>query len=269
MGAFEIALKETFTTLQGKITTAVNPVAVSTVEETSGLCQLLRPPSLFCDPACDSGETCAPSNQCVAVATGISVGDVLIDGLGTEVRMEGPEFPFFYLFVGDLPHPPFAESDEIILRTLGVASIPPFALRAVGIATLTVAATSVALEQGQPIALSWQAPGDPSASEIGIELNIAQHGGTAGRIACEVPDTGSFTLPVTLTNALLASGFSGFPSIAITRHSSDSQEVGPGCVELVVQSQVTLPVEIDGLISCSNPDDCPDGQTCRADLSCG
>ncbi len=269
VGGFEITLKETFTTLQGKITSAVNPQAVSTVEETSGPCQLLRPPSLFCDPACASGETCAPSNQCVAVATGLSVGDVLIEGLGAEVQMEGPAFPFFYLFVGDLPHPPFAEAEEVILRTLGEANIPPFALRATGIAALVVTETSVPLVQGQPIALTWQAATDPSASDIGIELNIAQHGGTAGRIACEVPDTGSFELPVSLTNALLASGFSGFPSIAITRHSSDSQEVAPGCVELVVQSQVTLPVEIDGLISCSDPEDCPDGQNCRADLTCG
>ncbi|MEZ4471161.1 MAG: hypothetical protein R3F60_10250 [bacterium] len=64
---------------------------------------------------------------------------------------------------------------------------------------------------GEPFALRWQAAADGRAGRVHVDLNIANHGGTPARIECTVDDTGAFTVPQALTDALLALGASGFP----------------------------------------------------------
>ena len=72
-----------------------------------------------------------------------------------------------------------------------------------------------------------------------------------------------------LTDQLLALGASGFPRVVLVRETVDSLVTAVGCVEFRVQSAAVLDVEIPGLISCSFDEDCPEGQICRPDLTCG
>jgi len=269
VGQFEIALRDTFTAVQGKITDAVTPYLISEVVESMGTCTLMRPPTLFCSPSCGTGTTCDANGACVPVAAGASVGVVTVSGLKAPVEMTASAPVYFYTNTGTLDHPGFDEGDDIVLNASGEGAVQAFALGGVGVAPLSLSVSSVTLDTDLPLQLTWAAPGQADAGTMHINLNIAQHGGTPGWIECDVPDTGSFELPVALTNQLLASGFSGFPSVALTRRSADSVDTEVGCVDLLVESALTMEIEIPGLTSCSDDPDCQPPETCLDDLTCG
>ena len=269
VGSFEVTLDDGFTSVQGKVENHPTPLRIAETIETDGACALMGPPELFCDPACDSGLVCGLGGLCVPEPLGISVGTVTVAGLQDPVEMTASAPVFFYSHRGSLANPGFAESDEVVLTATGDAEIEAFALGGRGIAALATELETVELAEGQAVALTWTPPGDAEAGSIRLELNIAQHGGTPGWIECEVPDTGSFTIPLALTDALVGRGFSGFPSLTMERASEDSEELSVGCVQFLLRSQIALGVTIPGLTSCSDDMDCTDGETCQADLTCG
>ncbi len=269
VGSIEATLAEGFTSVQGKVVDAVAPSLVPEEVEVQGPCRLLRPPTLFCDPACAAGTTCDSTGTCVPAPDGVSIGTLTVTGLQAPVEMTASPPVYFYTNRAPLDHPGFLEGAAVIMTASGEATVEPFAVGATGIGALSSPATSVMLDKDVTVSLSWTAPASAAAAMIHIDLNIAQHGGTPGRIECEVPDTGQFDLPVSLTNRLLAAGFSGFPSLSLTRRAADHADTAVGCVQLVLQSAVTFEVEIPGLTSCSANDDCTDPETCQPDLTCG
>lgn len=269
VGAFEIALNDGFTSVQGTVADAVAPTQITEVVATEGDCVLVQPPALFCDPVCGSGTTCDASGSCVPAPQGVSVGTVTVDGLASAVEMTASPPVFFYTNTGTLEHPGFAEGADIVLTASGAGDIEPFALGVGGVAPLALPQSSVALDADQPVTVTWSAPGVAGAARISLELDIAQHGGTPAAIACDVADTGSFEIPVALTNQLLELGFSGFPSLAVVRESVDSTDTAVGCVELSATSAAVYDVDIPGLTSCSDDNDCTPPETCQPDLTCG
>ncbi len=272
VGGIVISLEEGFTSVQGKIESSVAPFTNREVVTTAGECSLLKPVTVFCDPSCIGTMTCGLSGVCVDAPVAISVGDVSVFGLSDPVEMSARAPVFFYTNTGTLANPAFAKDDPIHMQASGEVAGQGFGLDVSGIAPIELTETSVELADGQPIAVSWT-ESDEADTRVRIVLNIAQHGGTPGSIECDVPDDGMFTIPESLTSELLARGFSGFPSLSVTRHSTDSTVIPTGdstsgCVEFSAQSKVTVPVVIDGLTSCSVSDNCPDGQVCGPDLSC-
>ncbi|MEZ4266515.1 MAG: hypothetical protein R3F39_09060 [Myxococcota bacterium] len=265
-GGFVVALGEKSTSVQGGAASGVVPADVPAVTLDQGECRLLRPPTLFCDPACPSGQACTPSGACIAYPTKVDIGTVTISGLSAPVEMKAILPTRIYYFAGDLPHPGFAAGDPIGLSVVGPETV---SLAATGVPALVVETTALAIARDQPGALKWTAPADPSAARVRIELSIANHGGTPGRVECLTADDGSFEIPTAHINALLDLGYSGFPSVSLSRHTADSTQLATGCFDLVVESGRTLAVEIPGLTSCSNDDDCEAGQTCGVDLTCG
>ena len=117
--------------------------------------------------------------------------------------------------------------------------------------------------------LAATASGADGDAYVHIRLVVNAHGVTSGWIICEVPDTGSHTIPAPLVTSLIDLGLSGWPLVEIARRSDASTSIQSGCVELLVYSQISLPVEIPNLVSCSTDDDCPTGQACLEDLTCG
>ena len=269
VGSFAVIVNDEYTAVQGTVRNGVTPFLVAEVVSSDGLCQLLEPPSLFCDPACAPGTTCDSTGACIATPVAISVGAVTISGLNDPVEMDPGPPVYYYINSGTLTHPAFAEGDAIELAASGAGEVAPFALAGRGIAELVMPDTAVSIATDAPAQLSWTAPGPQGLATIHINLNIAQHGGTPGWIECEVADTGQFTIPVGLTNTLLSQSYSGFPAVALTRRSADSTTIAPGCVDFFVEATVTRAIEIPGLISCSGDDDCPDPLTCQGDLTCG
>lgn len=269
VGAFEIILAAAYTAVQGQVFDSVAPLNVSVVDRAEGECALLRPPSLFCQPSCEVGQTCGPDEECVPQPEPIDLGPVTVSGLTAAVEMEARAPVYFYTFRGDLPHPGFAEGDPIRLDGAGLDAIAPFSLRGAGVAPIVTAQDTVALDPGQPAEVSWDPPGVDGPAQMHVELNIANHGGTPARVVCTTADDGAFAVPATLVDRLLELGFSGFPSLTLTRRTVDRVDLAPGCVELRVTAATTLDVAIDGLVSCSTDDDCPPDQMCRLDLTCG
>lgn len=267
IGGFSVQLTDAFTGVQGQVTDAVDPAVVGLQQGASvGGCRLMRPPSLFCQPACPPEQACAGDDRCVARPEAQDVGTVVVEGLKAPVEMTARAPVFFYTFTGDLPHPGFDPGDAIVLRGGGAE---PFTLVGRGIPKLQVSGDTLALEAGTDAALEWTAPDDTTAIGVRIVLNIANHGGTPAWIECEAPDTGRFDIPAALIDTLLDLGFSGFPSVGLTRRTADSTDLAIGCVDFQVLSEVVLDVDIPGLVSCDADDQCPDGQVCRVDLTCG
>jgi len=103
---------------------------------------------------------------------------------------------------------------------------------------------------------------------VHVELNLNNHGSTSAWLTCDVPDTGSYALPAEVLEALYAIGVSGFPSLALSRRSADTATIALGCIDLTVLSEVSVSVEIDGIVSCTQDNQCPPGQSCGVDLAC-
>jgi hypothetical protein len=259
-----MTLKDAYTSVQGTVTDAVRPMDVPQVALSEGACVLLRPKSLFCDPICPGGQTCAEDGLCVPLPSNQDVGVVTIGGLTAAVELEARAPVYFYNHVGALPHPAFEHGQPIDL-----SSTTGLRMATAGVAPLEIALDALALEADQPASLLWTPASEHQAVGVEIELNIANHGGTPARVVCHSDDNGRFDVPAAMVNALLALGYSGYPSVAVTRAASNTAEVDGGCVEFRAQSTVVLMVEIEGLVSCSEHGDCPDGQRCQADLTCG
>ena len=268
VGGFGATLADAFTSVQGQVSDAVNPTAVLEVEASAGGCELLRPPDLFCEPTCTGGTTCAADGSCVALPANRDVGEVTVTGLAADVTMTSRSPVFFYTFTGDLPHPGFDANTEASLTTVG-GDFAPFTLQTRGVDALATDLMEVAIDTGTGATVTWSAGTPNDDVRVEIELNIANHGGTPGRIECLAEDTGEFTIPAELVDALLAGGYSGFPALRVTRQGATAVNAGPGCVDLRLKSEIVLPVAIPGLVSCSLEEDCPMGQTCLADLTCG
>jgi hypothetical protein len=124
------------------------------------------------------------------------------------------------------------------------------------------------LDRGQPFTVTWAPPLDASRSVVQVLLNISHHGGTSGKIDCEVPDTGSLTIPAELISGLVDVGVSGWPTVKLTRHTSGTTQTEWGMVSLAVDSAYERPIEITGIESCNLPTECDSG-VCREDRTCG
>jgi len=267
LGGVAVVLKEDYTSVQGTIADAVRPIDVPRVTLSDGACELLQPKTLFCDPGCGSGQTCGDDGQCVALPSNQSVGTMTISGLSAPVEMPSKPPLYFYLFAGDLPHPGFANGDLLTLTAEGDV-LADFAITTVGVTPLEATQASMTLVADTPAVLDWTAADGGAAVAVEIVLNIANHGGTPASVHCLAQDTGHFEIPVSMVNALLELGYSGFPSVSLTRVGSGTAELEEGCVEFRASSTRVLNVEIPGLTSCSDNGDCPDGQICQSDLTC-
>jgi hypothetical protein len=268
LGGFTIELFDDYTAVQGKVYDGVVPGDVPVVVDEDGDCRLVRAPIYTCTPGCAGTETCGPDGVCVPYPVAISVGDVTVTGLAAAVALSPRAPTNYYSFTGELPSPGFDAGADLELTASG-GDASGFALRGWGITALTTPLTAVTVERGAALAVTWTAPPAEGAAKVVLSLNVNGHGLVGQHIECVVADTGAFTIPEPLVTALIDEGLSGFPTLAITRTTADVATLEPGCVELRVQSSRTVEVVVPGLTSCSGDDDCPDGQTCQGDLTCG
>jgi hypothetical protein len=272
------AASEGYTSITGKVFDRPVPEEVIwEVDQQSGGCKLLKPRVPFCEKPC-TNAVCVEDDQCAPNAEAQSVGkvtisglrqkagtaDIGIDPLGESVNARVYSTPGEV----ELPYPAFAEGDEIKLQAAGSAAFPGFSTAAKGIAPLELTTTAFPLKMNSALTLAWKAATKPDLARIGVDLDISHHGGTKGMIECDVADTGSLEIPAALVTRLLALGVAGFPTIKVTRSSKGTAQTAKGGVDLQVLEEVEKAVQIDGLVSCSGPSDCPAGKTCQADLSC-
>jgi hypothetical protein len=246
------------------------------VLESDDFCTLYEPSIPFCDPACASGAACVTGNVCQTYPTAHSLGPATITGLeladGTREFSITPLRPNFNYLPGasiTLLNPPLAEGAAMQLTTAG-GDYEPITLVALGIAPLDFHGEGGPLlfAPDAALLLEWTTPQRPDQSEIWVEVDISHHGGIKGKINCTAPDTGSLEIQQSMVSGLIDLGVAGYPTITLMRRSVGFANVEPGRVALEIISDLTLPLDIPGLVSCAGPEDCDAGQTCGTDRTC-
>jgi hypothetical protein len=253
-----------FASVLGRLADAAEPESVTwELEDEQAGCQLLIPRVPFCDPACGGGAVCVADDVCAPFPSVQNVGTVRMSGLGpTELSMT---YVAGNYQSATLPYPPCAEGHVVRLNADG-GTHAALTLEARCIAPLTFSGP-VVVERGRGLDLRWSMPGEPELARIQVKLDISHHGGTKGKIECDVADLGALHVPATLVDALVQLGVAGFPTISVTRVAR-SATPEPRQVRLLISENVEQPVEIPGLVSCLEDEDCASGQTCQSDRRC-
>ncbi len=239
---------------------------------TEGACTLSTPRVPFCSTPCGGSAVCVEDEKCQDYPIAHSAGTVTVKGLHPQAG--GDSFAMNPIVNGyqapadvKLPYPAFSEGEAITFTAAG-EFYQAFSVASEGVAPLVFGSSTITIETGKPLAISWTAPGKTDISKIYVKLDISHHGGTKGMIECEADDTGSLEIPSALVTKLLDLGVAGFPTIIVTRKATGSTTIAQGRVDLVISSSIEHPVEIPGLTSCTANENCPMGQTCQPDLTC-
>jgi len=255
--------------VDGEVKNAVQPNTVLDEVQRDGACVLRKKTPPFCDPACDlTTQVCGLDETCQPAPRNQDVGRVTVAGLSHEVSLEadGQKRYSDTTFTAA----PFSPGAQIQLDAAGGDTVPAFRLRGIGLAPLALPVLEWVITPGQPLTVQWTTVSG-SEARVHLRLNVDQHGNTPIALECDAPDTGTFTIPASMVDALLAGGQSGVPNAKIDRRTVDSVTAGPGCVELEVRSRVGEPqlhLSVAGVHYCTPPQMCPEGETCNADFIC-
>jgi hypothetical protein len=271
-GAFKIILREDGKTASflGKIYDGPQPINTLWDEKlVAGCLKVVAPRLPFCAQPCGSGFACVADDSCQAYPTAIHAGAVEVRGLITN-KGTGPfsisPLNNLYQAVG-LAYPPFHEGDTVQISAAGSEFSPPFALKALGFAPLKILTDTVLdYMDGKPMALEWEASAKDIHSSMDVVIDLTFHGGTKAKIEGRCDDNGKLTIPANLLDKLKTYGLSGYPRLNMTRMTKGSDANAKA--ELTLESNVSLGLEIPGLVSCNQDEDCPDNRACLADRRC-
>lgn len=263
-----------YTAILGKVYDGIQPETViwDAARSESG-CVLATPRVPFCSPGCGASAACVADNTCQTYPAAQSVGTVHVTGVaastGSSFDLTAVANTYQPAASTTLVYPGFGEGDAIKMTASGSSFASAFSLAAQGVAALAIAgADGLALAAGQPLQLSWAVPGAGTSSQVHVALDISHHGGSRGKITCDVADAGSLAITAAMVDQLLALGAAGYPSIVITRSTTGHAAVATGHVDLVVASQVEAPIAVPGVQSCTTDDQCTPPATCQDDLTC-
>ena len=252
-GGFEVSVAEGYSTVSGSVADGVVPTSVPTEVTTDGECRLLRRENPYCDPGCESGETCDLDGTCVPYPTNLDVGTVTLEGLAESLSLTATP-PSNTYFDTDVPHPVYAADATIELVA------PGFTLHGVGPEALSTDDLDWVVGDGA-LAVTWDAPTGLGRSTVELRLTVDQHGATPLSVVCDFADDGAGEVSEGLIDGLLDAGVTGWPNGTLTRFTADSVE-GDSCVDLLVTRPVLATVTVSGHTPCDSFDDCPAGQFC-------
>lgn len=231
-----------------------------TLDTTDGDCELWVPTNASCPDGC-SGGVCTADGVCSKFPKEASAGDVTVDGIeGGQFTVSPVTTRFVYQAPNALPSPPCTEGSTVTVSGNGFSA----EVKCIKPLTFT-SAIPVPVMSGSPVALTWEPGSEPSA-RINVKLDIAHHGGRKGEIQCDVPDTGSFSIPAALVTKLVNLGLAGFPTIGVKRIVR-ATATGQPEIELVMASPVERAVDT-GVQSCNDSSECDDGETCTEARLC-
>ena len=276
VGNFIVELKSAtatlpgFTKLEGVVSDgpSVSNVVWDLVSRNTD-CTLRKPRAPFCSVPCSGDDVCVEDDQCATSPTRKNVGIVTLTGLGsTDIAITTSEPVNIYQLPGDLslPFPPAVEGADLEL-SVSQGVFGPFSIATHMIAPL-VSAGTVTIERGKLLTLTWEAPKEPSLSRIQVTLDISNHGGTKGKIECDVADSGSIEIPASLISSLIDLGVGGFPVINLSRVASGSTVIAPGKVTLQTLSSVVRDLVVTGFQSCNVDSECDSGTCIQKTKTC-
>ncbi len=283
VGTFQVSLVPAITTggttapayssLLGKVYNGapLDAIVWETAATVEG-CTLRTPRVPFCATPCGSSAVCVENDMCKPYPMSQTIGTVTATGIATasgDATFTMDPIANTYQPPASMPlaYPAFREGEKLELVSSGSAFAPSFTVGTRGVAALNITNTTIALQSGTPLALTWIAP-TATGSKIHIKLDISHHGGSKGKIECDVADSGSVSIASGLITQLLGLGAAGYPTIIVTRATTGSAAIAAGRIDLVAASTVEKPVVVPGVTSCTQTDECPMGQTCQPDLTC-
>jgi hypothetical protein len=248
VGSFYVGSMDTgaaqYAVVSGSIADSVNWNTTGEYVGSEGGCTVFEFSTWTCDPACTGGQICNDESTCVAAPLNLDYGTVTVTGLTSAVSME-PDTSFKYQFQ-DLDNPPFAAGQQILLSAEGAEGTEPLLLDGVGVTPIEVPSADIVLEDATDMQVTWT-PSNDAEGEIFGQFFIDQHGASKRWIYCAWDDTGSATVPASLTS-LLCDDWTGLPSFAqayLYRRTVDSIATADGCAEFRVQSQKALNLTFD------------------------
>lgn len=251
------------TSILGKLYNGPTPSADAwKVESEMNGCKLSVPEQVLCQPACGSSGACVAGNMCMPYPKPVTAGTVTLNGIGSSpIAMDPVANNYQPKGSASVPYPPCSEGDAVSIAGTG------FEVQAKCIAPLTFEG-DYTLQKGQPLQLKWGVPGQSQLAKIGVKLDISHHGGSTGKIECEVADSGALTIAAAQIDRLVELGAAGFPTVTLTRQVIAAGSGKANDVTLTLASAVERPVMIPGLVSCSEDTDCPSGQKCQSNRAC-
>lgn len=261
LGAFSVTLNaaiETtpaYTAAFGKVYSGEYPneVIETTIASGNGCTAYKYSLQACIEVECSSSQRCAGPEECRELPRLVGVGAVSVAGFDA-----GPvtltAINNNYQYAGDIAYPGVADGGPVTLTAAG-DHYPAFSIAASGVAPMVLRADSYALVGGSPLLVEWQA-GQNTAARVSIVLNLTRHGGSAGYLECDVPDSGSLTIPANVLQALMDLGIAGFPQLVATRYTQGVAAVPGGRIALNVSSVAMPELSVDGLCSCFDSSDC-------------
>ncbi|MBT3219868.1 MAG: hypothetical protein HN348_12330 [Proteobacteria bacterium] len=267
VGSFWAQHEQDYSVVSGEVRDGTVPSTILELMVEDGDCRLMRSNNPFCDPTCQPDEACDFDGSCIPYPVTIDVGTVKVDGLNKDVAMSPPGngLPSVY-YDTQMPHPGFEPGADVRLVAAG-NEIDGFTLYGEGVAPIVIPDEPWLVSEGKDMLVTWTPDKAVKQARIFLRFNIDQHGSTPVSVWCDIADTGSYSVPSSVMDALIAYGVTGFPNGNIYRRSVDSVETSAGCVEFEVSSRITGTLNVEGHIPCDGPEDCPKGMIC--DLTIG
>lgn len=261
------------TALLGAVYDGVQPSALAwSMTAAVDDCQLWVPNAPFCATPCGSDAVCVADDTCEPYAGKASVGTVTVRGVATTdgaTRFTVDPVAGNYQPVGvTLAYPGVTEGEAVEIEAAGSDFVAGFEVTADGIAPLALDADRYPIAEGEPLSIGWTAAAGPR-SEIELLLDISHHGGSKGKIECATADDGELSIDGGLIDGLLELGAAGFPTVIAARVARGESQTARGLIELVVRADAEVAVDVPGVRSCNDADDCEAGETCRPDRTCG
>jgi hypothetical protein len=262
-----------YSALLGKVFDGAQPEAVIwEMKAAANGCTLYTPRVPFCATPCGSAAVCVETDTCKPYPASQLLGDITVTGLVTKTgedsfTMKPVANAYQPPSTVQLDYPAFVEGEKFEMKTTGSSFAPSFTIGTRGVAPLVLTTSPIDLKPNTALALAWTAP-TAAGSEIHIKLDISHHGGSKGKLECDLADSGSTTIDAGLITQLLNLGAAGYPTIVISRSHTGSAAVTAGRIDLAAVSTVEKPVTVPGIISCTDTSECPMGQTCQSDLTC-
>jgi len=287
VGGFSLSLIEQMGTnaahiaFGGSVRNGARPLDIWTQDgATMGGCRMMVGPSYGCTTTCPTGQVCGGPNQCVDDPLYQPAGKLTLSGVGPsavtvdQVTPTVAQYSWSPSMASPIAYPPFSPGANVSLTSTGGATVPALSLGGRGIEPLVATETGLMFTRGEAFTFHWTAAAQAGDARIYAGMEIAHHGGVAAHLECELPDTGTATVPEPLLTALIDKGLFGFPELTISRATYDSVSTAGGCVDFGVVSSVArqlIGCTAPGMCknSCLTDDECTAPQTCQTGFVCG
>ncbi len=152
----------------------------------------------FCEPACEWDEYCTAERTCAKYPEVLDVGAMTLSGLSLPITLDRNESGRYTSSVELPPAELFDADDPITLSAEGGEGGPAFSVTVDGVETLSPALPcDVDLDSESDLEIEWT----PSGGEATVRFEVISyyvHAYSFPKILCEVPDTGSLTVPASL-----------------------------------------------------------------------